>query len=133
MEIPKNYKKYISRQFIVYSVIGFSGVFIDYIIYLILVYGFDVNYQLANWISTSCGITNNFFLNAYLNFKTTNRLLLRFLKFYGVGLLGLAVTAALLYILVALFGVSAFIAKGLTIFVVVILQYSLNKKFSFGR
>ncbi len=122
----------LSRQFVLYSIIGVSGVLIDVAVYWLLVQWAGVNYQLANCISTSCGITNNFFANAFLNFKATDQLFVRYVKFYCVGLLGLGVSAVLLYFFVEVFGLDSLISKALTIVVVVIIQYSLNKKISFS-
>lgn len=120
-----------SWNFILYSIIGLSGVGIDYLSYAALLHIFDWNYLTANILSTSLGITNNFILNAVLNFKVRDRLLTRFLTFYGVGLLGLAVTMLLMWCQVELAGLPPLLAKLFTIFIVVLLQYNMNKKLSF--
>lgn len=125
-------QKCLSRNFILYGLIGVSGVLLDLISFYVLEHHFDVNYQLANWISASLGITNNFLLNAFINFRKVDQLFKRYLKFYAVGLFGLAVMAAFLYVLVEQFGWDAFISKLSTVIIVFLLQYGLNKKFSFG-
>ena len=122
----------LSRHFILYAFIGVVGVLLDLISFYILEHYFNVNYQLANAISTSIGITNNFLLNTFFNFRRLDKILWRYLKFYTVGVVGLAVTALFLYLLVEQFTWVAFYAKALTIGIVFLLQYGLNKKFSFG-
>lgn len=122
-----------SRNFIFYAVIGMSGVALDYLLYAILYQWFGWNYLIASVVSTSAGITNNFIWNCLLNFRTKDRILRRFATFYGVGLLGLAVASALLYIQVEWFGVPPLIAKLSTIIVVLLLQYNLNKRYSFAK
>jgi putative flippase GtrA len=125
--------KVLNRHFLFYAIIGFSGAGIDYGVYILLLKFLGWNYLWANILSTSIGITNNFILNAFLNFKVRDRLFKRFLSFYGVGLLGLVVAMALLWAQVGLIGISPVIAKLLTIIVVVLLQYNLNKRLSFAR
>ena len=127
------FKKYLSKEFVLYGIIGVSGVLIDLVTFYLLEHHYGMNYQLANCISTSLGITNNFFLNAFFNFGKTDQLGKRFVKFYTVGLVGLGVTALLLYISVGLLGWNAVISKGVIIIIVFLLQYTLNKKFSFSR
>ncbi len=90
-------------------------------------------YQYANIISVSCGITNNFILNAILNFKVKDKMFIRFLRFYSIGLIGLIISSGLLYFLIDVFRMIEIISKGCTIFVVVILQYNLNKRITFKK
>lgn len=122
-----------SWNFILYSIIGLSGVALDYLSYAALLNLLGWNYLTANILSTSLGITNNFVLNAFLNFKVRDRFLRRFLTFYGVGVLGLMVTMILLWCQVEFAGVPPLLAKLLTIVVVVLLQYNMNKRLSFRR
>ena len=81
------------RQFLVYCLIGVCGVTLDFLLYAGLVKWAGMHHQLANALSYSAGTINNFFLNAAFNFRTRDRLLARFVSFYAVGLLGLAVSA----------------------------------------
>ena len=121
------------REFVVYCVIGVCGVTLDGVVFAALTYGCGWHYQAANAVSVSCGICNNFFLNAFFNFRRTDRLWLRFLSFYGVGLTGLGVSAALLWFFVAWLGWDELIAKVVIIFVVTVLQFTLNKCVTFRK
>ncbi len=121
------------REFVVYGLIGGSGVTLDCLVFAGLVYGAGWHYQLANAVSVSCGICNNFFLNAFLNFRRTDRLWLRFLSFYCVGLLGLGVSAALLWLFVGVLGWPELLSKLVIIFVVTVLQFTLNKCVTFRK
>lgn len=121
------------RHFFVYCLIGVTGATLDFLCYYALVNGMSVPYLLANVISTTVGITNNFCLNALLNFKVRDRLWLRFVSFFGVGLLGLALSALLLYLLVARLGFNVNYSKLATIFVAVAVQYHLNRVVAFRK
>ena len=129
--IRKLYNKY--RELIKYCIIGCSGALLDFIVYTILIKAFGMNYLLANALSVTAGITNNFFLNAYLNFKVTDKLFKRFISFYLVGMLGLLVSEILLYLLVDIMSMNSIIAKIITIFVITIVQFILNKTITFKK
>jgi len=120
------------RNFFWYSVIGISGVALDYITFLILFNAVGLDKNVANVISTSLGITNNFFWNAFLNFKKTDKLLVRFFTFYAVGIVGLLLTSLMFVLFVDLLKIDANLVKACSIVVVVIVQYGLNRKFSFN-
>ncbi|MGN0890887.1 MAG: GtrA family protein [Candidatus Spyradenecus sp.] len=121
------------REFVLYCLIGGSGVALDCAVFAALTYGASWHYQAANAVSVSCGICNNFLWNAFVNFRTTDRLWARFLSFYGVGLLGLGVSAALLWLLVGCLGWHELLSKGVILFVVTALQFTLNKCITFRR
>lgn len=60
-------------RFILYSFIGVSGVAIDFILFYILISIIGIHYIPANIISIFSGATNNFILNARLNFKVHDK------------------------------------------------------------
>lgn len=120
------------RQLLLYGVIGLSGVFLDFVTFALFAKIFSLHYQLANWLSTSIGICNNFFWNRSYNFRVFDQPWLRFLRFYAIGSGGLGVTVILLYLLVERASLDELFAKGITIPVVVLLQFCLNKRFSFS-
>jgi putative flippase GtrA len=119
------------RNFILYSVIGLTGVSINYVAFFILVHFFNIHYQVANFISVSMGITNNFILNSRYNFKVKDILMKRFVSFYTIGLFGLLVSSSLLYLFHKIWGINVFVSKAMTLVFVVILQFFLNRKFTF--
>lgn len=121
------------ENFIKYCMIGVTGVTLDFIIFFLLYKKLGIHYQFANIISVSCGITNNFLLNAFFNFKVKDRLLFRYLQFYAVGMIGLSLSALILYVFIEKLRFEALTAKIMTIFVVVGIQYTLNKAFSFRK
>lgn len=121
------------KHFVIYSLIGFSGVFLDLVMFYILYEKIGIGHQLANVFSTSLGIGNNFLLNAFFNFKKTDDLFIRFIRFYAIGMVGLLATALFLYIMVDKLGFDATISKVVSVVGVVLLQFTLNKKYSFGN
>lgn len=121
----------ISKQFIKYSVIGISGATLDLLVFLLLFNVGGMAAIAANLISTSCGITNNFFLNRHYNFRKKDFVLLRFLAFYGVGIVGILLSTFIIRIFHDYAGWDANIVKAASVIVVVLVQYGLNKRISF--
>jgi putative flippase GtrA len=121
------------RQLVVYCLIGASGAILDFLVYSLLVKEAQMHPQAANAISYASGTVLSFFLNAHFNFKTRNALPLRFLSFCGVGLLGWALSAGILFLTVDHLGWDKYLAKLATIVVVVLVQYNLNRLISFKK
>jgi putative flippase GtrA len=119
------------QQFVTYSLIGISGVILDFVAFVVLFNALGVNPLLANFLSTSLGITNNFILNRHYNFKRTDYTLLRFASFYATGIVGIILSTLLLRVFHDNLGLDANLVKAVSIIIVVITQYSLNKHISF--
>lgn len=121
------------REFLIYCIIGCSGVLIDYVVFAVLTDLVGMHYQVANVISVSMGISNNFIWNVRFNFKVKDRIFLRFCSFYGVGMIGLAISAALLYLFVEIMSMNALVSKLAIIFIVTMVQFTLNKCVTFRK
>lgn len=121
------------RELALYCLIGCTGATLDFLVYSGLVSFAGIHYQLANFLSVAAGITNNFFLNCYFNFRTRDRIWMRFASFYVVGMVGLAVSALCLWVLTEVFAFNVFVAKLGTIVVVTAIQFALNKTITFRK
>lgn len=122
-----------NRQFLLYCVIGGAGVTLDFLVYSLLLKTTTLHYQAANAAGYAAGTLLSFFLNAHFNFKTHDWLALRLFYFSVVALLGYATSAGTLYLLIARWGLDKYLAKLLTLAVVVALQYNLNRLISFRK
>lgn len=120
------------RQFISYSIIGASGALLDLATFLVLYNILQFEPLIATAISTSLGITNNFVWNVLFNFRVRDKIHHRYLLFYAIGLFGLFISVGVIYALHNVMGMSANLAKLISIPIVVILQYSLNSRISFA-
>lgn len=119
------------RQLSRYSLIGVTGVAIDICLFLLLHYTLGVDKQVANVVSITVAIINNFWWNALFTFDVRDRLLVRFLLFYSVGALGIALTAVILWVLVDQAGWNAAAAKAASLPAVLVVQFALNRSISF--
>lgn len=119
------------RRFITYVLCGGAGVLTDITIYSMAIMG-GIYYQWSNLIGYASGTLISFFLNRHFTFKTYDKTVVRLLKFYGVAGLGYGVSALMLWWLIGGLSLNAILAKVLTLGVVLLLQYSLNKYLTFG-
>ena len=121
------------RQFLLYCLFGVTGASVDFLTYSALLKWSGLHYQAANAIGYACGGLVSFGLNARFNFKTGDFLLLRFMLFCVAALLGWLSSAVMLFIAIDHFGLNQYLAKAMTIFVVVLIQYEFNRRISFKR
>ena len=120
-----------NRQFLLYCVIGGCGTLLDFSLYSLLLKFSALDYQAANAIGYASGTALSFALNARFNFRVADKIALRLACFSGVALLGWLTSAALLHLLVEQFAISKYFSKLAALFIVVILQYNLNRRLSF--
>ncbi|WP_329293408.1 GtrA family protein [Streptomyces pseudovenezuelae] len=125
-------RRRLSRQLLSYTLIGGSGVALDLVVFLLLHNAAGMNEQIANAISTTLGIANNFVLNARFTFERRDRLVVRFLRFYAVGLTGIALTNLLFLAFTDGLGIDANLIKAGSLPLVLALQFVLNRKWSFA-
>ena len=121
------------KQFLIYCLIGFSGVGLDFCVYSLLIKTRLLDYQAANAVGYASGTLLSFVLNAKFNFRVTDKIALRLLSFFGVAFIGWLVSAATLHVLIENFSWDKYLAKAATLFVVVMLQYNLNRLVSFRK
>ena len=119
-------------QLIKYVLIGVVGLVVDLGTYLILTY-FNLNVEIANIISSTCGIVNNFFWNSYTNFKVRDRMLLRFIAYFLVGQITTVFTTVSLFIFATKLGFPHLIVKVVATFVATLIQFVINKVVTFRK
>ena len=152
-KIKQIYFKY--QHFILYGIIGGFCASLDFFITVVL-NEVGVNSLVSNIIGVFSGITVSFFLNAYFNFKQTDVLLKRALKFYSVGILGLFLSLLILVLgdiwwgyskPITFFGITIgtnvstsdsldwhfIIVKLISIIIVALFQFVLNKFVTFKK
>lgn len=119
------------RNLILYGMIGGFCAALDFGVYSLLCLWGIMPYLWANVISIHVGIFTSFVLNRSLNFKVKDKAAIRFLSFYAVGLVGLGISELMLYILVSVGSWNEMVCKLITIVVVALVQFFLNKYITF--
>jgi putative flippase GtrA len=118
------------RNAIFYGFIGIFSAAVDTLLFRLLVYIVDINALVANCFTVPVGITISFILNRRFNFKVMDRTLRRYVVFFCVGLCGLGISELMLYG-GELLSLDAFGVKLVSVVVVALFQFILNKLISF--
>jgi putative flippase GtrA len=119
-------------QFLLYCLCGGIGVTTDFLVYYVaLTLGFW--YQAANVLGYLVGTLVSFFLNRKITFGVRDKLTSRLATFLGVAAIGFSASALMLWLMVDVFSIDAKISKLLTLPLVVMIQFSMNRRITFGK
>ena len=121
------------RSVILYGLIGSFSSGLDFTIYTVLVRLVDLHYVIANCFSVLCGITTSFILNRNYNFKVKNKTKRRFTIFLTVGLCGMILSNIILWFCIEELHFKIIFSNLLSIVLVVLFQFLVNKYFTFRK
>jgi putative flippase GtrA len=117
-------------QFLLYCICGGIGVTTDYLIYY-LALSLGHWYQEANIFGYLSGTFISFFLNRKITFAVHDKLVRRLTIFLGVAAIGFSASALMLWVLVDVVLLDAKTAKLLTLPIVVLIQFFMNRRITF--
>jgi len=118
-------------QFLLYCLCGGMGVSTDYALFYLTVTA-GLPYQAANALGYLAGTLMSFSLNRVFTFGMRDQVLQRLSRFLGVAVVGYVASALMLWLLVQVVQLDSRVAKLLTLPVVVVLQFSLNRRITFN-
>jgi putative flippase GtrA len=120
------------RNLVLYGLIGSFAAGVDTLLFHLLVYRLGWVDLVANVLTVAVGITISFFLNRRFNFKVMDRTGRRYAAFFSVGLIGLGLSELILLV-GRLLEAEPLAVKIVSVFIVAIVQFTLNKTVSFRR
>ncbi|ERK32010.1 GtrA family protein [Clostridium intestinale] len=118
------------KEFIKFGIVGVSNTLITFVVYNILL-KLGINYLVANIIGYICGMINGFIWSKNWVFRVSKESKMYFIKFALVNLLSLAVSTGLLMVLVKKLSFNSTIAQLITTCITVVINYLLNKIYTF--
>lgn len=121
------------HHLIKYFFIGVSAAVIDVLIYYFVYNKLQFNATLSTVISVGISTIYGFLMNVRFNFKTQGRVKMRFALYASVSFTGLVASALLLFVFADTLGFNGNIIKILSLPFIFVLQYSLNKIFTFSH
>lgn len=113
-----------------YGLIGLLCSALDTALFSMLVYLFHGNEIASNFISVSIGITLSFVLNRKFTFDAKDHIARRYVSFFLVGMCGLLLSEGLL-LFATINGIEPIVMKLISVFIVAVFQFILNKFISF--
>lgn len=128
-----NKKNRLRKEVLLYALIGGGSSALDTCCYILLTRYIGIKEIVSNFISVNIGITCSFLLNAYCNFKKTDKIRKRALSFFTVGYLGMLLSSLILYIGTTQFLIDDIVVKIASIGIVAIFQFCLNRLITFSR
>ena len=136
----KYFKTLFTPQLAKFLIVGASGTLIDYLI-LILLKSFNWQTLIANTVSFSAGLVNNYYWNSHWTFNERNRKssLKQLSQFTMISLVGLALNTAIVLVLeipmgkfLGLPGVGYIPAKAFATIIVLFWNYFANRHWTFN-
>jgi len=118
-----------------FGLVGISGIIVNSIILWVLVHGFRIAVPLASMIATEAAIGTNFLLNDRWTFAANaarHSLGQRFLRYNGVALGGMAITAAILTLLTHYAQLNLLIANVLAVGAATVWNYVVNSRWTWA-
>jgi len=118
-------------KFVKYGFVGVMGLVVDMGVFYLMYNKLGVNYVVSNIVSSTLAVIHNFIWNSYFTFKVTDSKLKRFISFYLIALVGMAISTGLLGLFIDVIKMDAMISKLISVLTVAVIQFFFNKKFTF--
>lgn len=114
-----------------YGIVGILGLVVDMGVFYLMDKKLGINYAVSNVTSSSLAVLHNFILNSYFTFKVTDKKVKRFISFYLIALIGMAISTGMLAVFIDGLQIDSMISKLITVFIVAMGQFFFNKKITF--
>ena len=121
------------QNFVKYAAIGVLNTAVDKGLFLVLFNIAHLNEYLSSFIGLNAGILLSFTLNTLYNYKTNDNIATRFIQFYAINLVGIAITLGLIYIFSGQVGISANIVNIAAVIPVFFVMFLLNRRITFRK
>jgi len=119
-------------QFLLYLILGGIGMLSDYAIFFIIIES-GLSYQISNFFGYLSGTIVSFSLHRNITFRAQDATLVRLFLFFSIAGLGYLTSAILLWVLIELNHIDEKLSKLITLPIVAILQYLLNRSVTFRK
>ncbi len=116
-----------------YFFIGISAAVLDLGVYAILFNYFDWTALMSTTVSIMIATVYAFSLNMVFNFKTKGNVILRLISYSSVSAVGLLISISMLYFFTDIQGYDGNLIKILSLPLIFIVQYILNKNITFRK
>jgi len=120
-------------KFIKFSLVGFSGVFVDFGTTFICKEWLKIQKYVANACGFTLAATTNYFMNRVWTFHSTNpHIMLEFTRFFTIALIGLGINTLIVWAMNGKFKVNFYISKLAATVIVFLWNFLINAYFTFA-
>lgn len=123
-------KQILKRQEIRFLFVGCLNTLVGYGLYAILLF-LNVNYLIANTISTVIGVLHSYLWNRYFTFKSKEKASQEILKFISVYIVSYLIGMSTLYFFKELLNISPYVAGLINLIITTLISWFGHKNFSF--
>jgi putative flippase GtrA len=120
-------------KFIKFSLVGFSGVFVDFGTTFICKEVLKIQKYVANTCGFALAATSNYFMNRIWTFHSTNpNVMLEFTRFFFIALIGLLINLLIIWAMTGKFKVNFYVSKLVATLVVTLWNFLINAYYTFA-
>jgi len=120
-------------KFIKFSLVGFSGVFVDFVTTAFCKEILKIQKYVANTFGFVLAASTNYILNRIWTFHSNNpNIMLEFTRFFMISLIGLGINLLIIWIMSGKFKVNFYISKLVATLVVVLWNFLINAYYTFA-
>ncbi len=132
MDVPSIFTEAFLLKFIKFSLVGFSGVFVDFGVTFIGKEFFKIQKYLANTFGFILAATSNYFLNRVWTFHSDNpNIMLEFTRFFMIALIGLFINLLIIWAMTGKFKINFYLSKLVATVVVMLWNFLINAYYTF--
>jgi putative flippase GtrA len=133
METSSFFSEVFLLKFVKFSLVGFSGVFVDFGITFFFKEIVKIQKYVANAVGFSMAATTNYFLNRIWTFHSQNpNIMLEFTRFFIIALIGLMINLLIIWALSGKFKVNFYLSKLAATIVVTLWNFLINAYYTFA-
>ena len=120
-------------KFIKFSLVGFSGVFVDFGTTFICKEVLKIQKYVANTCGFALASTTNYFMNRMWTFHSTNpNVMLEFTRFFFIALIGLLINLMIIWAMSGKFRVNFYVSKLVATLLVTLWYFLINAYYTFA-
>ena len=117
-----------------YCIVGFSGMLIDFGLTYLLKEKIKTNKYVASSLGFIAAATSNFYFNKFWTFQDiSENISVEFVSFLTIGLLGLIINNAVIYLLTERYKNNFYLSKFVAIVTVTFWNFIMNYLFTFNQ
>ncbi len=120
------------RNLILYGLIGGGAAVLDYGMFtLVNIITGDNLHEISSLCGQALGFVFSFTLNTFINFKKTDKLFARFLSYLAIVIIGMVISTLIIHLFDDVMNV--YILKFISLVVVSVIQFILNKTITYNK